>query len=93
MSSCEEYRKRRMNFFLPCGWCKLHRMSITLNELKSKKCLAKGCWHLKKYAGHPYWDERDQIKALKKQKKGGRENEKNRSDSEKENSRAKGEDC
>jgi hypothetical protein len=52
----------------PCAYCRLKRVSLTVKQLKRKECLRKQCKWLSKYK-HEYWDEREKIKALRKQRK------------------------
>ena len=51
------------------GFCLRHRVGLTTKQLKKKKCLGKNCYHLQKYPDHPYWEQREKLKALKKQHK------------------------
>ena len=51
----------------PCAYCKHHKCSLTVKQVKKKGCLGKGCWYLKKY-DHEWWRQRETIKAKKKQK-------------------------
>ena len=53
----------------PCGYCKEKECSITVKQLKKKKCLQKGCWHLVKYPNHEYWKQREILKKKKKEHK------------------------
>ena len=48
------------------GYCKCHRKWLTLKQLKRHKCLGKACPKLERKEEHPYWAERERIKALKK---------------------------
>ena len=52
-----------------CGYCYLHKCHLTAKTLKQHECLKKQCDCLKKHEEHPYWEERERIKALKKAKK------------------------
>jgi len=52
-----------------CGYCKLHKITLTVKELKQKECLKKECWHLIKYQNHPYWIEREKTKQKRKERK------------------------
>lgn len=52
-----------------CGYCKLHRKKLTTRQLKNRKCLSKGCFHLVKYERHGYWKQRERIKKEKKERK------------------------
>lgn len=55
----------------PVGYCcyRNHRGYISQNILKEKQCLRKECTCLIKNENHPYWKERERIKALKRAKK------------------------
>ena len=49
----------------PCAYCKKKCVSLTWKQVKTKKCLSKKCWYLKKYENHEVWKQR----ALNKEKK------------------------
>ena len=53
----------------PCGYCKLHKASITVKQLKNKQCIQKHCYHLCRYWSHPYWKQRENTKELRKARK------------------------
>ena len=57
----------------PVGFCcyRKHRGYLTLKIMKNHECLKKQCPCLKKCEDHPYWEQREKIKQLKKQKKLG----------------------
>ena len=46
------------------AYCKLHKCSMTVKQMRCKNCLAKECWHLEKNESHQFWRQRE----LKKQK-------------------------
>lgn len=50
------------------GWCRLHRGYLTAKQLKTKKCLSKGCRHLIKLE-HTWWVNRQVLKKKKKEHK------------------------
>lgn len=50
----------------PCAYCKHHKCSLTVKQVKQKECLKKQCWHLKKY-DHDWWKQREAAKAKKKE--------------------------
>lgn len=52
----------------PCAYCKLHKCSLTVKQVRQKECLSKNCWHLVKYE-HAWWLQREAIKQKKKQNK------------------------
>ena len=53
----------------PCAYCKHHKCSLTVKQVRQKNCLGKGCWHLKKYESHEWWKQRAALKQKKKNKK------------------------
>ena len=40
----------------PCAYCKLHRVSLTVKQVKYKKCIEKKCNYFNKYSKHPFWN-------------------------------------
>lgn len=52
-----------------CAYCYKHKCSLTVRQLRQKKCLWKQCARLKKYPEHPFWEQREQRKKLRKQRK------------------------
>lgn len=50
------------------GYCRLHKGNLTANQLKTKKCLSKGCRHLVKLENQ-WWEYRRIIKKKKKEHK------------------------
>lgn len=52
----------------PCAYCRLHEVSLTVNQVKLKRCLGKQCGWLVKYK-HKYWEQREEIKRLRKERK------------------------
>lgn len=52
----------------PCAYCKKHNCSLTWKQVKTRECLRKQCWYLKKY-DHEVWKQRDLIKQRKKANK------------------------
>lgn len=53
----------------PCAYCKLHKCSLTVKQVKQRECLKKECWHLSKYESHEWWKQRLALKQKKKQNK------------------------
>lgn len=53
----------------PCAYCKKKGCSLTVKQVKAKKCLKKNCWHLVKYKNHEWWKQRELAKAKKKANK------------------------
>ena len=52
-----------------CAYCKLHKCSMTVKQMKMKECLQKQCWHLEKNEDHAYWRQRESMKAKRKSRK------------------------
>lgn len=52
-----------------CAYCKLHKCSMTVKQMRKKECLNKQCWHLVKNDEHEYWKQRDRIKDKRKARK------------------------
>jgi hypothetical protein len=53
----------------PCAYCKLHKCSLTVKQVRQKNCLGKQCWYLRKYPSHEWWKQREVLKQKKKQDK------------------------
>lgn len=51
------------------AYCKLHRCSMTVKQMKCKNCLGKNCWHLQKNEQHDYWRQREAVKQKRKARK------------------------
>ena len=51
------------------AYCKLHRCSMTVRQMKCKNCLGKNCWHLAKNEQHDYWRQREVMKQRRKARK------------------------
>ena len=50
----------------PVGYCRLHKKTMSLRQIKRKACLKKKCRHLVR-CKHPYWEQREQEKRKKKE--------------------------
>lgn len=50
------------------GYCRLHKCNITITQMKNRECLKKGCGALKRLP-HPYWEQREHRKQIKKANK------------------------
>lgn len=48
------------------GWCRYHHTHLTKNQILRKNCLGKQCKCLDKILSHPYWEQREKKKELKK---------------------------
>lgn len=51
------------------GYCRKHKAHLTINSMKQHQCLKKGCFHLKRHEENPYWEERENLRLEKKNKK------------------------
>lgn len=51
------------------GYCRLHRCSMTVKQIRRKECLQKQCWHLQKNESHSWWRQREIMKQKRKAKK------------------------
>ena len=51
------------------AYCRYHRCSMTVKQMKCKNCLQKECRHLVKNEEHQYWRQRELIKQKRKTKK------------------------
>ena len=52
-----------------CAYCKLHKCSMTVKQMKRKECLKKQCWHLEKNEEHDYWRHKARMKEIRKERK------------------------
>ena len=52
-----------------CAWCHYHHAGVTVRQMRKKKCLARQCGALEKYSEHPFWEYRENIKRIKKERK------------------------
>ena len=52
----------------PCAYCKLHKCSLTVKQVKQRNCLGKQCWHMNRYE-HEWWKQKQALKEKKKQNK------------------------
>ena len=50
------------------GYCRLHKCTVTVKQMKNRECLKKQCGALKRLP-HPYWEEREHRKQLRKRRK------------------------
>lgn len=48
-----------------CGYCRLHGCGVTVKQLRKKECLQKQCFHLRRYAEHDFWRERERVHQLR----------------------------
>lgn len=51
-----------------CAFCAYHGRSLTPNQMKQHRCLAKGCTALIRHE-HPYWAEREESKQKRRERK------------------------
>lgn len=57
----------------PVAWCALHKRTLSVKQMRKKKCLEKQCtWLAKK--DHPYWAQREQKKQLAKARREAKKN-------------------
>lgn len=52
-----------------CAFCKYHNCHLTARQLRCKDCLNKQCKHLIKNNEHPYWKQREAMKAKRNARK------------------------
>lgn len=52
----------------PCAYCCLKKVSLTVKQVKRKKCLEKRCWHLRRYE-HEWWRQRDEVNQMRRERK------------------------
>ena len=52
-----------------CAYCRHHRCSMTVKQMKAKGCLQKQCWYLVKNEQHAYWRQREVTKQKRKDRK------------------------
>ena len=50
------------------GFCWHHKSPVTAQQIKCRGCLAKECGALERKE-HPYWEEREQRKAARRERK------------------------
>lgn len=59
-------RKRACPLGVPpehaCGYCRKHRSTVSVTQMKKRKCLEKECWYFVRYKQHSYWVEQQQKK-------------------------------
>ena len=49
----------------PVAYCRLHRCTMSVTQMKNRKCLSKNCVHFRKIRAHHYWEQRE----LRKQRR------------------------
>jgi len=52
-----------------CAWCRLHRITVSPNQLKGRRCLKKQCRHLVPYEKHPIWAQKRAAKEFRAARK------------------------
>ena len=52
-----------------CAYCKLHKCSITVKQMKRKECLKKQCRHFEKNIEHDIWRQREVQKKKRNERK------------------------
>ena len=53
----------------PAGWCCLHRFTLSVNQMKRKRCLIKDCRHFRKKREHDYWKSKERANQARKERK------------------------
>lgn len=53
----------------PCGYCRLHRLTVTPKQMKRRQCLQKQCRSFVPWKQHPIWEQREREKQLKEERK------------------------
>lgn len=53
----------------PAAYCKYHKGSLSVKQIKAKRCLQKQCRHLLKNEEHTYWQYREEVKKIKKERR------------------------
>lgn len=51
------------------AYCRYHRASMTVKQMKCKNCLQKECKHLIKNEAHQYWKQKELVKQRRKVRK------------------------
>lgn len=41
----------------PAAYCRLHRVSLSVKQIRNKHCIEKGCKYFSIYANHSYWEK------------------------------------
>lgn len=44
------------------AYCRYHKLSMTVKQIRCKNCLGKECKHLQKNEKHSWWKQRDVAK-------------------------------
>jgi len=54
-----------------CGYChsNLHKGYLSVKQVKKHGCLAKQCPRFERYEDHAWWEQRDRVKRLRKERK------------------------
>lgn len=52
-----------------CAFCKYHNCHLTAKQMRCKDCLNKQCKHFVKNEEHPYWKQREAMKAKRHARK------------------------
>ena len=51
------------------GYCNRHHLALTVNTLKKRNCLGRGCRCLTRHEEHDYWRQREQKKEMRRARK------------------------
>lgn len=52
-----------------CAYCKKHKKGMTVKQVKKRQCLKRRCRNFKENKDHPWWKQREAIKAKRKARK------------------------
>lgn len=51
------------------GYCRYHKCSMTVKQMRCKECLKKQCHYMIKNEEHQYWKQREAVKQKRKNRK------------------------
>ena len=51
------------------GYCRYHKCSMTVKQMRCKECLKKQCNYMIKNEEHQYWKQREVMKKKRKDRK------------------------
>ena len=51
------------------AYCRYHRCSMTVKQMRCKECLKKQCYYLVKNEEHQYWKQREMTKQKRHDRK------------------------
>lgn len=53
----------------PVALCKHHDCSLTVAEMRRKRCIGKRCYHLVKFSEHGFWQDSTYKNSKKKERR------------------------